>query len=288
MSSYLIKGTAAEGTLRVLAAHTTEIVQESSDRHNLSITATAALGRLLTGAALFAQVISKHEKSRVTLRVQGGGPIGYLLAEGSTDGSVRGYVANPHADLPPRTTDGKLDVGGLVGSDGDVAVMRLLENTDPYTSSTALVSGEIADDLTFYLVKSEQVPSALLLGVYLEGGKVHTAGGLLIQVMPGASDATIAQLETNIKGLGSVTEALRGRSLIEVIQKATERLGFEQMEDALPIKLNCRCSREKAIDSLKYFSEGERAEMANEGGQEVVCDWCGTRYQITPQEIQES
>lgn len=288
MSSYLIKGTAAEGTLRVLAANTTEIVQESRDRHNLSSTATAALGRLITGAALFAQVISKHEKSRVTLRIQGGGPIGYLLAEGSTDGSVRGYVANPHADLPPRETDGKLDVGGLVGNDGDVAVMRLLENTDPYTSTTTLVSGEIADDLTYYLVKSEQVPSALLLGVYLEGGKVHTAGGLLIQVMPGASEATLQQLEQNIQGLGSVTEALRGRSLLEVIERATQGLGFVQVEDPLPVRLQCRCSREKALDSLQYFSQEERQEMIDAGGQEVVCDWCSTRYHITPQEIRDA
>nr|WP_183984803.1 Hsp33 family molecular chaperone HslO [Deinobacterium chartae] len=280
----MLRGTAADYTLRVLAVDSGSLVQEALDRHHLSPTATAALGRALTGALLMAQVLNKHERSRVTLRIQGDGPVGWIVAEGSPDGSVRGYVKNPQADLPARESDGKLDVGGLVG-EGDLGVTRLLENTEPYTSTTPLQSGEIADDLAYFLARSEQIPSALLLGVYLEGAGVHTAGGLLIQAMPGASDETLARLEANIARLGSMTTALRAGSLLEVVQRATEGLGLEIHEQAMPVRFECRCSEEKALSALAYFDRSERLDMIDQGGQEVVCHWCGHHYHISPEQI---
>lgn len=283
--SALLRGTAADATLRVLAVEASSVVEEARLRHHLSATATAALGRSLMGSLLLAQVLGKREQDRLTLRIQGGGPLGWIVAEGGVNGETRGYVRHPEADLPPRDSDGKLDVGGLVGRHGELAVMRLLDNAEPYTGSVPLVSGEIAEDLASYLASSEQIPSALLLGVYEEGGRVHTAGGLLIQALPGASDETLARLEANVRGLGLLTDAMRREGLLGAVQRATEGLGLEMFPDALPVRFDCRCSEERALASLTYFGPAERQEMIEEGGQEVVCHWCNTRYHLSPEEI---
>jgi len=291
-SSYILRGTAANHTLRIFAADSSALVSEAKRRHELTPDATAALGRLMTGAVLFGLTLSKHEKSRISLRVEGDGPLRYIVAEGTvseelTSGhaSARGYVGNASAELPLRASDGKLDVGALVGK-GELAVTRLLENGEPYTSSVALQSGEIADDLAYYLVASEQIPSAVLLGVYLERGEVHTAGGLLVQVMPGADDAQVELMERNIASLGNITGALRNLNLLEVVQRVTEGLGLELLEESLPLTFACRCSRERVLSTLTYFSLEERRDMMSQGGQEAVCHWCNTHYHLTPQEIE--
>ena len=177
--SFILRGTAAGGTLRLVAIDSTAIVEEARLRHHLSNTSTAALGRSLSAALLLAIVLGKKTDSRVTLRIQGDGPIGWIVAEGSANGQVRGYVRDPGADLPIRERDGKLDVSGVVGTDGEIAVTRLLDNAEPWTGSVPLVSGEIAEDVAKYLMASEQIPSAVLLGVYEEGGRVSRSGGLL-------------------------------------------------------------------------------------------------------------
>ena len=245
----------------------------------------------MTGAVLFGLTLSKHEKSRISIRVEGDGPLRYMVAEGTVSeelkgghASARGYVGNSSAELPLRATDGKLDVGALVGK-GELAVTRLLENGEPYTSSVALQTGEIADDLAYYLAVSEQIPSAVLLGVYLEGGEVHTAGGLLVQVMPGADDEHVEIMERNIAALGNITTALRNMSLLELVQRVTEGLGLELLEESLPLSFACRCSRERLLSTLTYFSLEERKDMMAQGGQEAVCHWCNTHYHLTPQEI---
>ena len=291
-SSYILRGTAANHTLRIFAADSSALVSEARRRHELTPDATAALGRLMTGAVLFGLTLSKHEKSRISLRVEGDGPLRYMVAEGTVSeelrgghASARGYVGNARAELPLRASDGKLDVGALVGR-GELAVTRLLENGEPYTSSVALQSGEIADDLAYYLAASEQIPSAVLLGVYLEHGDVHTAGGLLVQVMPGADDVDVERMERNIAGLGNITGALRNMNLLEVVQRVTEGLGLELLEESLPLSFACRCSRERVLSTLTYFSLEERRDMMSQGGQEAVCHWCNTHYHLTPQEIE--
>ncbi len=173
---------------------------------------------------------------------------------------------------------------GLIG-DGDLAVMRLLENAEPYTGSVELVSGEIAEDLAYYLARSEQIPSALLLGVYVEKGHVTHAGGLLVQAMPGAKDETLARLEANVKAMGSITDNLRRGSVLEIVQRATEGLGLVLQPDATEARFACRCSEERALASLTYFAPSERQEMIDEGGQEVVCHWCGHKYHLSPEQI---
>jgi molecular chaperone Hsp33 len=283
--SYLIAGHAANLTLRIFAADTTQLVATARASHDLSPTATAALGRTLTGALLLTQVLSKRDQDRVTLRIQGDGAIGYLVAEGGRDGTARGYVKYPEADLPPRASDGKLDVGGLVGQNGDFAVMRLLENTEPYTGSVPLVSGEIADDLAAYLLQSEQIPSAVLLGVHLDSSGVTQAGGILIQAMPNVTDHVLSQLEQNIASLGQLTTAMRNGGLLNAVQNVLSGLSLELREDTLALEWKCRCSIERSIASLVYFSKTEHQEMIQAGGQEVICHWCGKKYQINPEQI---
>ncbi|WP_424952039.1 Hsp33 family molecular chaperone HslO [Deinococcus sp.] len=284
-ASFILRGTAAGGTLRLVATDSTSVVEEARLRHHLSKTATAALGRSLSGALLLAIVLAKKADSRVTLRIQGDGPLGWIVAEGSADGMVRGYVRDPAADLPIRVADGKLDVSGVVGKTGELAVTRLLENAEPYTGSVPLVSGEIAEDVAHYLASSEQIPSAVLLGVYEEGGRVSRSGGLLVQAMPGVSDETLARLEANIAAMGPITDNLRANSLLEVMERAADGLDLQVVAQAQAAKFRCRCSRQKARNSLLYFGMQERQEMMQEGGQEVVCHWCNEHYQITPDEI---
>ena len=283
--SYLLRGTAAGHSLRVLALDTTQVVEEARLRHDLSATATAALGRTLSGSLLLAQVLGKRDSDRITVRIQGDGPIGWIVAEGSVNGEVRGYVRTPGADLPLRDSDGKLDVRGVVGTEGELAVMRLLDNAEPYTGSVPLQSGEIAEDLAYYLAASEQIPSALLLGVYEEGGRVARSGGLLVQALPGASDETLSRLEANVRGLGLLTDTMGRIGLLGAVQAATEGLDLEMLPDALPLRLACRCSEERALASLAFFGPEERQEMIEEGGQEVVCHWCSTRYHLSPDAI---
>ncbi|MVN86686.1 Hsp33 family molecular chaperone HslO [Deinococcus sp. HMF7620] len=284
--SYLLRGTAAGGTLRLVGMDSARIVEDARLRHGLSKTATAALGRTLTASALLAVVLGKKTDSRVTVRVEGGGPVGWIVAEGSVDGRVRGYVRQPGADLPLRESDGKLDVRGIVGMDGELAVTRLLDNGEPYTGSAQLVSGEIAEDVSTYLGVSEQIPNAVLLGVYEQGEQVAFAGGLLVQAMPGVTDETLARLEANIRALGQITDSLRRGGLLDTIQRVTDGLDVQLAPEAQPARFECRCSRQKAADSLKFFSAAERQEMIEAGGQEIVCHWCGEHYQLTPEEIE--
>ncbi len=284
--SYLISGTAANNTLRVMAADTTGIVETARVKHGTSPTATAALGRTLTASLLLAQVLTKREQDRVTVRVQGDGALGWIVCEGSKDGLTRGYVKNPEADLPARETDGKLDVGGLVGLNGDFAVTRLLENTEPYTGSVELVSAEIAEDMATYLARSEQIPSAVMLGVHVNDRGVTHAGGLIVQAMPGATEDTLLKLEANIKSMGTFTNVLKlENGLLGVINRALAGLDFEANENALELLWQCKCSRDKALQSLSFFGSLELQDMISNGGQEVVCHWCNEKYLIEPNEL---
>ena len=290
----VIRGLAGNGSFRVLAADTTDVVEEARKRHNLTPTATAALGRALTGAALLAFLLSKTPKERVTLKIEGDGPLGHLVAEAGVDGKIRGYVGHPEADLPP-TEAGKLDVGGLIGK-GELRVMRSLPNGEIYDSSVPLVSGEIAEDLAQYLWKSEQIPSAVLLGVRVSPeGPVEAAGGMVIQVLPGASEEAIQKLEENLKNISGFSELLKEKGLEGAVEEVLKGLGFELTslkelgleEEGIPVRFACRCDREKAKDSLKFFSPEELEEMAKEGGAEVTCRWCGEVYRFSPEEVRE-
>jgi len=279
--SYLIRGMAADGGIRVVATDTTEIVREAVKRQGATATAGAAVGRTMTGALLLAHVLLKAPADRVTLRLRGGGPLGPVTADAGLDGTVRGYTHHPEVGLPLRA-DGKLDVGGAVGSAGDIEVIRShAPYGDPYTSSQVLTSGEVAEDIATYLAVSEQIPSAVLLGVHFGAdGDVSQAGGVLLQALPGAADAALAVLEANVLAFGQLTAAMRRAPLLTLLEEELcWGLGFELLtKPPLSVGFACRCSDAKALASLAYFTTEEREAMVTQdGGAEVVCHWCGER-----------
>jgi len=286
--AHLLRGVAAGGTLRVIAADTTDLVAEALARHDAAMTAGAALGRTLTASLLLAHVLLKDHRDRVTVRLDGGGPLGGVIADAGLDGTVRGYAREPRVELPPRA-DGKLDVGGAVGHDGHIEVIRShAPYGDPYASSVELVSGEIAEDVATFLARSEQIASAVLLGVSFDeaGGRGHglaasarvrRSGGVILQALPGAEEAALTLLEANVRAFGQLTDGLARHDLRQAMEELTWGLGFELLtQQALPLAFRCRCSDEKALAAVAYLTPGERAELVAEaGGAEVVCHWCG-------------
>lgn len=287
------RGLAGEGHLRVVAAETADVVEEARKRHGLSPTATAALGRAMTGALLLAQLLLKTPKERLTLRLEGTGPLGGLVVEADPQGNVRGYVKNPKAEVPLRP-DGKLNVGELLGA-GFLRVDRSLPNGEVYSSTVPLVSGEIAEDLAHYLLQSEQIPSAVLLGVRVKGeGEVEVAGGVAVQVMPGAPEEVLRCLEANLSGISGITALLREKGLEGTLEALFAGLSLERTDlralgyplNEIPARFRCRCNREKALEALVFFTPEEREEMiVKDGGAEVVCHWCGEVYRFAPEEI---
>lgn len=287
--SHLIRGIGAGGGVRVVAADTTELVRHATQKHGTSHTAGAALGRTLTGALLLSHVLLKDRRDRVTLRLRGDGPLGGVIADAGLDGTVRGYVNHAQADLPLRE-DGKLDVGGGIGRSGDITVIRShAPYGEPYGSSSDLVSGEIAEDIAAYLARSEQIASAVLLGVYYDAaGRLAASGGVILQSLPGADDGALTLLEANVAALGQLTTAMRRAPLLDVVRdELMWGMDFELLTDP-PLKVGfaCRCSDEKALEALAYFTPEERQQMVDEdGGAEVVCHWCGEKRWLEPSQI---
>lgn len=285
--SFLLRAMAANGGIRVIAADTTTLVEGARARHSASPLGAAALGRTLTGGLLLAHVLLKNPQDRVTLRLRGDGPLGGVIADAGLDGAVRGYASNPDVTLPLRA-DGKLDVGGAIGYHGEINVVRShAPYGDPYSSSTPLVSGEIGEDIAMFLARSEQIGSAVLLGVYLEGDRVLRSGGVVLQALPNADEAALALLEANVKAFGQLTDAMGRHSLLEILEELCWGLDFELLtKDALPLKFECRCTDKKALDAVAYFTPEERERMIKEdGGAEAVCHWCGEKRWLSPGQI---
>ena len=228
MADQLIRATAADGGIRVVGVTTTRLTEVARQRHGLSYVATAALGRAMTAGLLLVSSM-KQPQSRVNIRVKGNGPLGGLMVDAGLDGTVRGYVEKPEVELPP-TANGKLDVGGAIGKDGYLYVVRDIGRGYPYSSTVELVSGEIGDDLTHYLATSEQTPSALVLGVFVGAEGVEVAGGLLLQVLPKAArdELLITILEERLAALTGFTPLLRaGKSLPQIIDELVGDIGLE-------------------------------------------------------------
>lgn len=282
--AFLLRGMAADGGVRVVAADTTDLVQEAVTRHGASLTAGAALGRTLTGGLLLAHVLLKNPQDRVTLRLRGNGPLGGVIADAGLDGTVRGYALHPEVELPARS-DGKLDVGGAIGAKGDIEVIRShAPYGDPYASNLELATGEVAEDIATFLAVSEQIASAVLLGVAFDAeGRVEHAGGVLLQALPGVQDAALDLLEANVKAFGALTPKMGQAPLQQLVaEELCWGMGFELFTDPpLPLAFACRCTDAKALDALAYFTPEERESMIREdGGAEVVCHWCGERRWI--------
>lgn len=289
MADQLIRATAASGGIRAVGVITTRLTDEARQRHQLSYVATAALGRTMSAGLLLASSMKRAE-SRVNIRIKGNGPLGGILVDARLDGTVRGYVEHPDVELPPNA-NGKLDVGGAVGPDGYLYVIRDVGYGYPYSSTVELVSGEIGDDLTHYLVTSEQTPSALILGVFVDATGVIAAGGLLIQVLPKAArdEALVELLESRLATLTSFTNLLRaGKSLPEMLEQVLGDLGLEILPEVQLVRFHCGCSRERALGALKLFSPAELEDMIEQDkGAEATCDFCSTVYRASEADLAE-
>lgn len=287
MADQLIRATAADGGIRAVGVITTRLTEEARVRHQLSFVATAALGRAMAAGLLFASSM-KREGSRVNIRIKGNGPLGGLLVDAGLDGTVRGYVENPDIELPP-TPQGKLDVGGAMGQDGYVYVIRDVGYGYPYSSTVELVSGEIGDDLTHYLATSEQTPSALMVGVFVDDKGVSTAGGLLIQILPKAArdESLVTLLESRLASLTSFTNLLRsGKSLQDIFEQLLGDIGLQILPEVQLVRFHCGCSHSKVLSALKLFGEVELQDMIDQDqGAEATCDFCGNRYQASEAEL---
>ena len=280
MTDQLIRATAAEGGIRCVGAITTNLVEEARSRQNLSYVATAALGRTMTAGLLFVSSMKRAE-SRVNIRLDGDGPLGQVLADARLDGTVRGYVNNPTIELPPNA-QGKLDVGGAVGKNGYVYVVRDVGYGFPYSSTTSLVSGEVGDDLTHYLASSEQTPSALLLGVFVGAEGVTAAGGLLLQIMPKAArdESLVTLLESRIASLSGFTPLLQsGKSLPAIFNDLLGDLGLNIFPEVQMLRFNCECSHDRMMGALKLLGRDELLDMIEtDGGAEATCEFCRSVY----------
>jgi molecular chaperone Hsp33 len=281
MPDQLVRVTAAEGGIRGVGVITTRLTEEARQRHKLSYVATAALGRTMSAGLLLASNM-KRAQARVNIRVQGNGPLGGMLVDAGLDGTVRGYVDNPTIELPPNAK-GKLDVGGAVGQQGYLYVIRDVGYGYPYSGTVELVSGEIGEDVTHYLAVSEQTPSALAVGVLVETDRVVASGGLLIQVMPKAAEdeALVGKLEERVSTLAGFTPLLQaGKTLPQIFEDLLGDMGLEIFPETQLVRFHCKCSFERVLGVLKMLGAAELQDMIEkDNGAEATCHFCGEVYQ---------
>ncbi len=287
MADQLIRATAAEGGIRAVGAITTRLTEEARQRHKLSWVASAALGRTMAAGLLLASSM-KTPQSRVNISVQGNGPLGAVLVDAGLDGTVRGYVENPTIELSPNQI-GKLDVGKAIGNQGYLYIVRDIGHGYPYSSTVELVSGEIGDDITHYLVTSEQTPSALVLGVFVDKEGIQAAGGLLLQVMPKAAidEELVQTLESRIASLSGFTPLLRsGKTLPEIFQQLLGDMGLNILPERQIVRFNCDCSFERVLGALKMFGIDELKDMIEkDNGAEATCEFCAEVYQASQKDL---
>ena len=285
MSDQILRAMTTDGWVKAVAISSRDIIERARQIHTTTPTATAALGRALTACSMLGNM-QKIENGSVTLQIKGGGPLGTILAVSDSVGNVRGYVRNPHVSLLEKYA-GKLDVGAAVGTDGMLTVIRDLQMKEPYVGSVELVSGEIGDDVTAYLVQSEQCPSACGLGVLIEKDcTVRAAGGFILQLLPGAPEDVITRLEQAIAATDSVTKMLdAGLTLPEMLRKVTGGMELEFFEPT-EVCYKCFCSRSRVEATLVSLGRKELQEIIDEGKPvQVGCQFCDTEYKFTPDDI---
>lgn len=285
MNDYLIRAITTNKEIRVLAVKSTEVVKEAQQRHQTTPVATAALGRVLTGALLTGSLVKSGDE--IVLKIEGTGPAGKIVADANQKGEVRGYIENPNLDLY-QNNSGKLDVAKAVGA-GELSLTKIMSMKEPYTGSVPLVSGEIGEDLTYYFTSSEQVPSAVGLGVLVDTDlSVKAAGGFLIQLLPDASDETIELLEKNLAKISSVSRLIeKGMTPEELIEELLGEMDFRIMARK-DVQFKCRCSRERSSELIAGLGKKEIEEtLAEEGEIEVRCHFCNNTYSFNREEVEE-
>ncbi|MCD8352937.1 MAG: Hsp33 family molecular chaperone HslO [Clostridiales bacterium] len=288
MADELVRVITTDGAVMAAAVSGREMVAEAQRIHGTSSVATAALGRTLLAASMMGNQMKSADNS-VTIQIRGGGPIGQITCVAGADGYVRGCVSDPRVYLPPKE-DGKLDVGGAVGTDGSLTVIKDLGMKEPYVGSVPLVSGEIAEDITAYYAASEQTPTACALGVLVDSRDQHVyaAGGFLVQLLPGADDAAIDKVERGIEKLGYVTRHFEeGETPLELVMEALSEFEVEVLE-TIPVGYRCTCSKERFGRALLTLGRDELTSMAEEqGGAEIKCRFCNKVYRFSKEELEE-
>lgn len=286
MNDYIIRATAANDQIRAFAAVTTQMVETAREHHNTSPVATAALGRLLTAGAMMGSMM-KGEKDVLTLQIKAGGPLQGITVTADSQGNVKGYVGNPDVCIPANSK-GKLDVAGAVGP-GFLNVIKDMGLKEPYSGQVMLQTCEIAEDLTYYFATSEQVPSAVGLGVLMnKNNTVRQAGGFIVQLMPFAEEEVISRLEQNVQKINSVTSLLEeGHTPESLLEKVLE--GFDmQINEKTDTRFHCNCTRERVEKALISIGRKELNEMIQEGKPiEMNCHFCNTNYNFTVEELKE-
>ena len=286
MTDYIIRATAADGEIRAFAATTRDLVEEARSAHNTSPVAMAALGRLLTAGSMMGSMM-KGEDDLLTIKIQGDGPIGGLTVTADSRGDVKGYVFEPSVMLPPNA-QGKLDVGGALG----VGVLSVIQDTgmkEPYVGQTILVSGEIAEDLTYYYATSEQIPTSVALGVLMNrDNTVRQAGGFIIQLMPGASDEMIGRLESRLAEISSITSLLdAGQSPEEILEHILGEFNL-CITERMDTRFTCRCDKARVEKALISIGKKDLQEMIDDGKPiEVNCHFCNKNYTFEVEELEE-
>ena len=287
MSDQLVRAISKDGFVKAVAVSTRDLTERARQIHHTLPVATAALGRTLAAASMMGNAL-KGDGASVTLQVKGGGPLGTILAVSDNEGNVRGTVDNPSVDIPLRS-DGKLDVGAAVGCDGTLTVIRDLNMKEPYVGSCQLQTGEIAEDLTYYFVISEQVPSSVGLGVLMEkDNTVRQAGGFIIQLMPFTPDEVIDKLEQKLTSVTSVTAMLdAGMTPEEILEELLGEFGLE-INEKKEISYQCDCSRQRIEKALISIGKKDIQEMIDDGKPiEVNCHFCNKNYEFRVEELKE-
>ena len=281
----IIRAVTKDGTAKISVITARDIVERARVIHSLRPVGTAALGRALCGASLLGEMLKENDAT-LTVRIHGNGPLGSIVAVSDSSGNVRGYVQDPTVDLPVRVRDGKLDVSGAVGTEGTLTVSRDLGLREPYIGSTALVSGEIAEDLAAYLTESDQLGSACGLGVLVDTDRsVKAAGGFIVQLMPFAPDEVTAALEENIFLMDQLTTILDEDGPEAVINQVLR--GLEpHITERVSVVYECKCSRERVINAVRSLSAEDLEELRTDGKEvEVRCQFCDAVYTFSPDEV---
>lgn len=285
MTDKLIRATAQNGDVRIIAAITTELVNEATSIHQCSPTASAAFGRMITGGVLMGALL-KNSTDSMTLQINGGGEAGEIIVTAHADGTVKGYIANPLVDLP-LNSKGKLDVGTAVGKDGDLKVIKDMGLKDPYIGQVPIYTGEIGDDIAYYFTVSEQTPSAVALGVLVDKDlSIKAAGGFIIQMMPGAPELLADTITYRLQEIPPVTTMIaNGMTIEDILKEIFDGMDLKIYESIEPA-YKCDCSRERVERALMSIGKNDLSEICADGKtEEIVCHFCNTKYEFTNDDI---
>lgn len=286
MSDYLVKALAYEGFVRAYAVNATETIAEAQQRHDTWNTSSAALGRTMIGALMVGATLKGEDK--MTVKVEGNGPAGAIVVDSNGKGEVKGYIKNPHISLPLNEI-GKIDVRGAVGTEGMFTVIKDLGLKEPFSGQTPIVSGEIGEDFTYYLAVSEQIPSAVGVSVLVDtDDSIKTAGGFMIQIMPGASEEIIDKIEERLKETARISSLLdEGQTPEEILQTLLATDDVEFLEN-MPVQFKCDCSKEKFASAIITLGAEQIQELIDQDhGAEAVCAFCNNKYDYSEADLYE-